>query len=81
MAISITIDNLDPEVVERLQAEADRRGVEISVVVNELLKAGLCPIPKATPAATHHDLDALAGTWSDEGRQGVSLGCGRSPTS
>ena len=63
---SITIDNLDAEVLERLRAEADRRGMDISAVVKELLKDGLRPIPTNTPARLHHDLDALAGTWSDE---------------
>ncbi len=35
MAISITIENLDEEVVGRLRAEAQRRGVDWSELVRE----------------------------------------------
>lgn len=65
MAISITIDNLDPTVLEGLRDEAQRRGVEVSALAKELLRRGLWEAtgPRDGP---HHDLDALAGTWSDQ---------------
>ncbi len=66
MVIQLTIENLDTEVVERLRTEADRRGVDIAVVVNEVLKEGLHLVAKTSSGQTHHDLDALAGTWSAE---------------
>jgi len=62
MATSLTLDNLDGDVVERLRDEARRRGVDISIVVNEILKAGLAPPPR--DAGPYRDLDHLAGTWS-----------------
>jgi len=64
MAISITIDDLDPAVLRRLHNEAQRRGVAVNVLVKDLLKRGLLQTdePKRGP---NHDLDALAGTWSD----------------
>lgn len=65
MGTSITIDNLDIEVLKRLQAEADRRGVDIGVVVNEVLKCSLAPTAKPSAACLHHELDELAGSWSD----------------
>jgi len=34
--------------------------------VRELLNEALGPVTKETSTAPHHDLDALAGTWSDE---------------
>lgn len=66
MGTSITIDNLDGEILARLRCEAERRGVDLSVVVAELIERGLGPAPSGSDGLPHHDLDALAGTWSDE---------------
>jgi len=66
VATSITIDDMDGKILERLRAEAERRGVDIGTVVRELLNEALGPVTKETSTAPHHDLDALAGTWSDE---------------
>lgn len=66
MRTSITIDNLDGEILERLRCEAKRRGVDLSVVLTELIERSLSPAPNGSEGLPHHDLDALAGTWSDE---------------
>lgn len=66
MVVSLTIENLDADIVERLRNEAQRRGVDVGVVASELLKEGLDTISRAHVGQTHHDLDALAGTWSNE---------------
>lgn len=66
MAISITIDNLDDEIWERLRAEAQRRGMEAGALVRELLTERLGSVAKITSANSRHDLDTLAGTWSEE---------------
>lgn len=71
MEVSLKIDNLDAQVVEYLRTEADRRGVDIGVVVNELLRSGLHGIARTDPDKTHHDLDALAGTWSDQEAESI----------
>jgi plasmid stability protein len=65
MGISITVENLDADVLNRLQVEAMRRGVDVSAVIRQLLRDGLCPASlSASTVQTHHDLDSLAGTWS-----------------
>ena len=67
MGATITITNLDPVTLQRLESEARRRGVDVATVAGELLRAAVPPV--ALPAAngqTFHDLDALAGTWSDD---------------
>ncbi len=64
MAISITIDDLDAAVLEGLRNEAQRRGVDVNVLVKELLGRGLTETAEMLDGP-HHDLDALAGTWSD----------------
>jgi len=66
MAFSITIDQSDVALLESLRAEAARRGVDVDALVTELLREGLRPAIKAGATPPHHDLDALAGTWSEE---------------
>ncbi|NQU25549.1 MAG: ribbon-helix-helix protein, CopG family [Candidatus Nealsonbacteria bacterium] len=66
MAISITIENLDEEVVDRLRAEAQRRGVDLSELVRELVGNRLVTRITEGDQPPYHDLDALAGTWSQE---------------
>jgi hypothetical protein len=61
MSITLTIEGLDPETFERLESEATRRGVAVSVLARALLQQSV-----NTTAPVHHDLDALAGTWSEE---------------
>lgn len=64
MGISITIDDLDNEILQRLRDEASRRGVDVNVIVSELLMEGLYPVNGAREKPLYHDLDALGGTWS-----------------
>jgi hypothetical protein len=67
MGAAITITNLDPVTLDRLESEARRRGVDVGTVAAELLRASVPPVVSpATNGQTHHDLDALAGTWSDD---------------
>jgi hypothetical protein len=67
MGATITITDLDPVTLQRLESEARRRGVDVATVAGELLRAAAPPV--VAPAAngqTFHELDALAGTWSEE---------------
>lgn len=66
MSISITIDNLDAAVAERLEAEARRRGLDVEAVVKELLREALTQKGRQASVPMQHDLDSLAGTWSEE---------------
>jgi len=65
MAISFTIDDLDAAVVKSLQDEARRRGVDVNLLVKEFLRHAIAETPEMSDGP-HHDLDALAGTWSDQ---------------
>jgi hypothetical protein len=56
---TLTIEGLDADTFQRLESEAHRRGVAVSVLARTLLQ-------QSVEATVHHDLDALAGTWSKE---------------
>ena len=66
MPNSITLDNLDAELLNRLRAEAKKRGIDLGTMVKELLNDSFGPLPKTTDISRHDDLDELAGTWSDD---------------
>jgi hypothetical protein len=66
MSISLTIDNFNSEILGRLQSEAQRRGVEVKVLVEEIIQDKLGAPVKSDSTQSHHELDALAGTWSAE---------------
>jgi hypothetical protein len=61
MQNTLTIEGLDADTFERLESEANRRGVAVSALARTLLQQSV-----DASAAIHHDLDALAGTWSQE---------------
>jgi hypothetical protein len=66
METSLTISNIDRATIDRLQAEARRRGVAMSVIAYEALRRGMPQSLSNDSSAIHHDLDSLAGTWSPE---------------
>jgi hypothetical protein len=61
---SVTIDNLNPETLGRLHSEARRRGIDVEVLIEEMILDRLDAMAKPGDSPTYHDLDALAGTWS-----------------
>ena len=61
MQRTLTIDGLDSATYDRLESEARRRGLEVPALARELLQQSV-----DASVANHHDLDALAGTWSEE---------------
>jgi hypothetical protein len=76
MSISLTIDNLNEQILGRLNSEAQRRGIEVKVLVEEILRQKFLieeTVQKTLNQAAEfpavqrfHDLDSLAGTWSKE---------------
>ena len=64
MATSLTIDPLDDNTLRRLEAEARRRGLDVSSMAAELLKAGLELPQRSRGGAAGRTLKELAGTWS-----------------
>ena len=58
---TLIIDGVDATTFSRLEAAARERGVDPAVLARALLQQSVQSIPPAS-----HELDALAGTWSDE---------------
>lgn len=50
----------------RLKAEARRRGISVNALVLELIREGVGLCRTEPRRVVHHDLDALAGTWSED---------------
>jgi hypothetical protein len=74
MATTLTINDVDAQTMARLQDEARRRGVEVAALARELLDKALGstqPPPSDGPSTgghrlgPFHDLDFLAGRWSE----------------
>jgi hypothetical protein len=65
MPRSIMIDDIDDATASWLMAEAKRQGVSVERVAGQLLQRGLEWERRRTELPTYHDLDALAGTWSE----------------
>ena len=68
MGFSITITDVDAVMLQRLETEARRRGVDVSTLARDVLRQAVPPSEarRSSPADDlHHDLDALAGTWSE----------------
>jgi hypothetical protein len=67
MSKSITIRHLDEATIDWLDAEARRRGTDVERIVIELIHQGAkTTTPPQEGLPVFHDLDALAGTWTQE---------------
>jgi hypothetical protein len=62
---TLSIRGLDDQALAGLKARAAREKASVNSVVLNLIDEGLGRKPAAT-RHRHNDLDALAGTWSDE---------------
>ena len=65
MGTTITITDVDAITLQRLQAEARCRGIDVNTLAREVLRQAVPPTQSPAPTKTHHDLDSLAGTWSE----------------
>lgn len=66
MPRSITIEDVDDATASWLAAEAKRRGVSVESVAGQLLQRGLAWERRRAALPTYHELDTLAGTWSED---------------
>ncbi len=64
MGVSVTVENLDPMVLDQLHSEAQRQGIDVSTLIKRMIRDELKPVEAPDSVRMHHDLDALAGTWS-----------------
>ena len=62
MEKTIVLENLDDTSVMWLEKEAERKSLPIEQVVLDLIQQAI----KNAELETYHDLDDLAGTWSDK---------------
>jgi hypothetical protein len=66
MGQPLTITHLDATTTEWIEQEAQRTGTPVEDVVRRLVYRGLEQERQKARRQCHHDLDALAGTWSAE---------------
>lgn len=57
-----TIRNIPKRLDLRIRGQAEQQGVSLNKAALEVLARGV----DMDPAAEHHDLDDLAGTWIDD---------------
>ena len=63
MTTSLTIHQIDKQLVEKLESEAARRGVDVDRVVSDALARSF---PLASSPTKKRDLSHFAGTWTQE---------------
>ncbi len=61
---AITLRNLPPELAKKIRQTAENQGTNINKAVIKLLEEGT--EKKKRKRQVHHDLDALAGSWTKE---------------
>jgi plasmid stability protein len=62
---NISVRGIDDETASRLKAEAARRKTSVNTLVVQLLRSGVGLRPEGPRIREFHDLDRLAGTWSE----------------
>lgn len=65
MSRPITIHHLDDAATEWIGEQAARRGVDEETFVIQLIHRGM-DVEQKQQHPPYHDLDALAGTWTEE---------------
>jgi hypothetical protein len=63
---SMQMHDIDDASASWLVAEAERRGVSVEIVAKRLLQQGLEWERRRAKLPSYHDLDTLAGTWSED---------------
>jgi len=66
MSAPITIQDLDEATAAWISEEAVRRGMSVEAFTRQLLQKGVHLEREQAQLPTYHDLDPLAGTWSEE---------------
>lgn len=62
---AITLRNIPPKLQDVIQKRAEAEGLSLNKVVIRMLEEAAGQRRTASKATLHHDLDHLAGTWSD----------------
>lgn len=64
-ASNFNLRNISPEIMTRLKKEASKQNQSVNSYILKLIEKGL-GISYQTKKPVFHDLDILAGTWSQE---------------
>ena len=62
----LTVRGIDNNLHKELKSQAKQRGLSVNRYVVELLREATGQIESPNQPTTYHDLDHLAGTWSQE---------------
>lgn len=62
----ISLRGLDHSTAKRLKSEARHRGLSVNAFVIQLIRQGIGLRKPDNGQETHHDLDLLVGTWSED---------------
>ena len=62
----LSVRGLDEEVLKALKSRSQDEDTSVNAVVVRLLREGVGVAPGKRKAVVHHDLDELAGTWSED---------------
>jgi len=63
---TISVRGLDEQTAKKLKDEAKRKNLSVNALVLDLLRRSIGLKPASHRREIHHDLDHLAGTWSEE---------------
>ena len=69
---AVTLRNLSPELTRIIRQRADEQHASINKVVISLLEKSVGVRGKTREMVLHHDLDALAGSWTREEAAGFN---------
>ncbi len=62
----LSVRNLDAEALRRLKNSAMEEGASVNSLVVRLIETATGVRPEAPANRVYHELDALAGTWSED---------------
>jgi hypothetical protein len=63
---NISLRGIDEETSRHLKKEAARQRTSVNTLILGLVRQGMGLAKEPSRRPVHHDLDALAGTWSEE---------------
>jgi hypothetical protein len=66
MELVINFQDADKPLVQQLHEQAAQRNISLDALVLDLVRLGLIISQSKSRLQTYHDLDDLAGTWSEQ---------------
>ena len=66
MDVPIIIQSMDEPTVAWINEESERRGISAESLILDLIHKGIVVERSSPELQAYHELDSLAGTWSEE---------------